>query len=232
MKVRGNRECQDCGTRWSYYETGSVACPECGSIHSVGVGDRAEHTAGPATLELASVRADVDDRPLGELAEEAAGIAGEYVRAAGFVHAGELKPLPETYLLAAELRRVGQTVGRAMRPDEEMRLYFLSLLRAGPDGQRPPPAEVPEGLRAERGLAVAASVDAYVSDLRRVLDEPGEELAGVLSAARAQRKRIEALDGEVDLRDAERLVEVMRDVYAYLVEGDETALALARDRLA
>jgi DNA-directed RNA polymerase subunit RPC12/RpoP len=40
MKIRGERECKDCGARWSYYETGSVSCPECGSRRSVGVDDR------------------------------------------------------------------------------------------------------------------------------------------------------------------------------------------------
>jgi len=37
MKIRGDRECKSCGTRWSYYETGSIECPACGSVHSVGV---------------------------------------------------------------------------------------------------------------------------------------------------------------------------------------------------
>jgi DNA-directed RNA polymerase subunit RPC12/RpoP len=31
MKIRGERECTDCGTRWSYYDTASVECPQCGS---------------------------------------------------------------------------------------------------------------------------------------------------------------------------------------------------------
>ena len=51
MKVRGRRECEACGARWSYFDTGEVTCPDCGSLHSVGLDDeRALHTASTATL--------------------------------------------------------------------------------------------------------------------------------------------------------------------------------------
>ncbi|PSQ29544.1 hypothetical protein BRD09_06135 [Halobacteriales archaeon SW_10_68_16] len=231
MKVRGNRECRACGTQWSYYETGSVACPECGSLDSRGVGERAEHTAGPAALDLSAARGAVDAEPLREVADRAAEAAAEYLRQAGFVHAGELQPLSETYLAAAELRRVGATLSRAMRADDAEWLYFLSLLDGAEDGQRSPPEEVPEGLWAARGLAVAAAADAYVSDLRRVREEPGPDLAPVLSTLRARRKRIEALDGDVDPAEAERVVRALRDVAAYVREDDETALVRARELL-
>ncbi len=232
MNVRGNRECRSCGTRWSYFETGSVACPDCGSLHSRGLGERAEHTAGPAPLDLSAARGAIDAEPLREVADRATEAAAEYLRQAGFVHAGELQSLPETYLAAAELRRVGATLSRAMRVDDAERLYFLSLLRGAGDGRRPPPAEVPEGLWAERGLAVAAAADAYLSDLRRVRAEPGPDLAPVLSTLRARRKRVEALDGDVDPAEAERLVRALRGVAAYVREDDETALVRARELLA
>ncbi len=231
MKVRGDRECQSCGIQWSYYETGSVTCPECGSVHSRGVGDRTEHTAGPATLDLSPVQAAVDEQPLRDVAERAAETAREYLRKAGFVHAGELQSLSETYLAAAELARVGATLARSMRATDEQQLYFLELLRGAGNGERPPPEAVPEGLRADRGLAVAAAADAYVSDVRRLLEDPGPELGTVLSTLRAHRKRIEALDGEVDPGEAERVVDTLRDVCDYLVENDETALVRAEQRL-
>jgi uncharacterized Zn finger protein (UPF0148 family) len=230
MKVRGERECRDCGTRWSYYETGSVACPGCGSVRSRGVGDRADHTAGPATLDLSGVRAAVGEEPLREVAERAAEAGAEYTRRAGFVHAGELQPLSATYLAAAELRRVGTTLAQSMRAGDEAELYFLSLLDGAEDGERPPPEEVPAGLRADRGLAVAAAADAYVSDVRRLVD-PGSELAEVFSALRARRKRIEALEGGVDPAEAERVVRALRDAGAYIREDDETALVRAQERL-
>jgi uncharacterized Zn finger protein (UPF0148 family) len=231
MKVRGERECQSCGARWSYYETGSINCPECGSIHSRGVGERAEHTAGPATLDLAPARSAVDDEPLREVAERAAEAAGEYVRRAGFVHAGELQPLSETYLAAVELRQVGATLSRSLRVTDEEELYFLWLLRGADSEERPPPDAVPDNLRAERGLAVAVAARRYISDVRRLVTDPDPPVTEVLSALRARRKRIEALDGDVDPIEAERIVRMLRALSAYLREGDEGALARAQERL-
>jgi uncharacterized Zn finger protein (UPF0148 family) len=229
MEIRGERECAACGTRWSYYETGSVECPACGSLRSTGVGDRAEHTASPVEFDLTPLRSAVDADPLEEVGERAAERAAEYVRRAGFVDAGELRPLADTYLVAAELRRVGSYVARTLRLAEPEEAYFLRLLRGDTDG-RPPAAEVPESLAPERALAVTASVDAYLGDLRRVLEEPEPPVTRVLSALDSRRKRVEALDGEVELDEAERLVRAVADLHAYLGEGEEAALARAQER--
>jgi hypothetical protein len=118
-----------------------------------------------------------------------------------------------------------------MRVTDEEELYFLSLLRAGAERTRPPSEEVPESLWPERGLAIAAATDAYVSDLRRLRSDPEPAVAEGLSSVRARRKRIEALDGDVDPTDAEAVVRTVRDLSAYLREGDETALARAGERL-
>lgn len=230
MEVRGERECTDCGAQWTYYETGSIECPECGSLRSVGVGERAEHTAGPAELDLQPAIEKIDDETLESVADTAVEQCRGYLRTAGFVHAGELLPLSETYLLAAELRRVGTTVGRALRVSDDEELYVLSLLRGGADGERPPPAEVPDSLRAERGLAVAAAAEAYISDVRRLYEDPEPAVADVLSAVRARYKRIEALDGDVSPTESEAVVRALRDLGDYLRDGDETALARARNR--
>jgi len=231
MEVRGERECSACGARWSYYETGEITCPECGSVRSVGVGDRAEHTAGVAELDLAAIKADVGDEQLRELADRAAEAAREHLRAAGFVHAGELQPLSDTYLAASELRRVGATLGRLMQVDEPERRYFYDLLQGADRNERPAPEDVPGTLHPERGLAVAASVERYMNDLRRVHEDREAAVDSVLSGVTARRKRIEALDGDVDPTEAERLVSTLRDLSAYLLEGDETALARAQERL-
>lgn len=234
MKVRGDRRCKDCGRRWSYYETGSVTCPDCGSLRSVGVGDRALHTDSPADLDLADVRSRVDDEPLDRVAERAAERAGAFVRQSGFVTGGTLRPLSDTYLAAAELRTVGTTLSRELRPDDEAELYFLELLRVTDTGERPAPPEVPESFRAERGLAVASAVADYRSDLRAYLDERDgerEPVAPVLSRLDSHRKRIDALDGAVDPTTTERLVLAAREIYEFLVEDDETALASAGERL-
>jgi hypothetical protein len=231
MDIRGERECQSCGTRWSYYDTGEISCPACDSVHSVGVDERTTHTAGAAELELTDVIADVDEVPVRELAERAGERAAEYVRAVGFIHAGEFQPLPATYLAACELRRVAATVSRLMYLETEEELYFLDLLRGAESGDRPGPGDVPERFRAERALAAAAAVEAYLTDLRRSIEDREESVDRVLSAVTARRKRIEALDGEVEPAAAERLVRAVQDLSAYLREDDETALARALDRI-
>lgn len=230
MEIPGERECTDCGARWSYYETGSVQCPDCGSIHSVGVGEPAEHTDSPDELDLTPVRKAVDTESIDEIAARAADRAAGYVRRAGFVHAGALQPLDETYLAATELRRVGTTLARTMRLDDSQTRHLLELLQGADRGERPGPGDVPSSLRAERGLAIAAAADAYTRAIRRLDDNPESPVAGVLSAVRTRHKRIEALDGDVDPAEAERLVRTLRDLSAYLREGDEVAMARATDR--
>jgi uncharacterized Zn finger protein (UPF0148 family) len=231
MEIRGERECTDCGERWSYYETGEIQCPACGSVRSVGVGDRAEHTDDPVELDLSGVRNAVETASVEDLAERASEEAAAYVRRAGFVHAGRLEPLDETYLAAAELRRVGAELSRRMRVDDAEELYLLELLRTADSGERPGPEEVPASLRAQRGLAVAAAADAYTGDVRRVYDDPDREVSRVLSGVRAERKRVEALDGDVDPERAERVVRALRDLHAYLEADDEAALVRAQERI-
>jgi uncharacterized Zn finger protein (UPF0148 family) len=233
MKVRGERECSACGTRWSYYETGEIACPECGSVRSVGVGKRAEHTASTASFDLTPVKTEVEDEDIRTLADDAVEATHKYIRGAGFVHAGDLQPLGDTYLAASELRRVAATLGRVMQVTEGEQLYFYKLLRGADQGNRPAPEDVPKALHPERGLAVAASVEQYVRDIRRVRensDSREHAVDRVLSGVTARRKRIEALDGDVDPVEAETLVLVLRDLSAYLRDDDETALARAGNR--
>jgi hypothetical protein len=232
MRIRGERECQSCGARWAYYDTGSITCPDCGSPVSVGVGDRVEHTDEPVEFDLGPVRDSVDSAPREAVAERAAALAGEYCRRTGFVHAGELKPLSDTYLAAAELRQVGTTVARGLRLAEPAELHYLALLRGADQGDRPGVDDVPDALRAERGRAVARAVEAYQSDLRRLLEDPEPTVSRVLSSLTTHRKRLEALDGDVAPREAENLVRAVRDLGQYLSDGDETALASARERFA
>ncbi len=232
MDIRGERECQSCGARWSYYDTTEITCPECGSIRSVGVDERKRHTAGKATLDLESIKADIDDEPISDLADRASEAAQSYIKPVGFIHAGELQPLSDQYLAACELRRVGATLGRVMQVEEDEQLYFLQLLRDADSGNRPGPEAVPESLHPQRGLAIAAATDAYLTDIRQSLDDREGGVDSVLSAITTQRKRIEALDGAVEPTDAERLVRTLRDLGEYLREGDETALARALDRAA
>ena len=118
-----------------------------------------------------------------------------------------------------------------MQIGEEEELYFYELLGGADSGERPPPEAVPETLRPERGLAVTAGVEAYVRDLRRAVEQRESAVDSVLSGVTARRKRVEALDGDVDPAEAEELVRTLRDLSAYLREGDETALARAQKRV-
>lgn len=232
MKVRGQRECKECGTRWSYYDTGEAACPECGSLHSVGVDDeRALHTATAATLDLTPVRANVDDVPTRRLAERAADRCREFTRGYGFVDAGDLQPLDDTYLAAMELRHVAGELARRMDATDDEEWYLTELLRAD-EGDRPPVEAVPASLAPMRGLAYANAVREYRSDLRTYLEEHPDAAAGKTSERLASHvRRVRALDGDVPPREVETLVAVARDLGRYLADGDEGALAEAENRL-
>lgn len=228
MKIRGHRECTECGTRWTYYETASVECPDCGSLRSVGVDDRTRHTNSPTEYDLTPVRNRVDSEPVRRIAEDAAERSAEYLRQRGFVDAGELLVLDETYVAAAELRSVGGELARELHALDAEELYFLDLLRGADEGERPPADEVPDSLRKPHGLAMASAVGDYQRDLRAYLDDRPDEQASSLSGRiRDHRKRIEALDGDVSPKDADRLLRATRDLGTYLRRDDESALVTA-----
>jgi uncharacterized Zn finger protein (UPF0148 family) len=232
MKIRGDRECKDCGTRWSYYDTGSVTCPQCGSLRSVGVDDRKQHTASASTLDLTPIRQEIDDVPLTELADRAASACQEYVRTAGFIDAGTLLELDDTYLAATELLYVARTLDQSLRPGDEADVYLLSLLRGADLGERPSTDEVPSSMRHARGLAYASAVEDYRRDVRAYLDENPDELArDQLATIADHQKRIEALDGDVALATSEGLVRAIRALGRYLTEDDESALAAVQEHL-
>jgi uncharacterized Zn finger protein (UPF0148 family) len=231
MDIRGDRKCTACGTRWSYYETGEIACPECGSLKSVGVDDRRTHTAGTAELDLTGVMADIQTASTRELAERAADETASYIRTVGFIDAGTLRPLSETYVGACELRRVGTTLVRLLEITTDEELYFLSLLRGVADGERPPATELPPTFHPERGLAATAAVDAYLTDLRRCYENRERPVDQVLSWVTTRKKRITALDGDVEPAEADRLVRTVRDLGTYLRTDDEAALARAMNSI-
>ncbi|WP_135661900.1 DUF7117 family protein [Halorhabdus rudnickae] len=231
MRIRGERECKDCGARWSYYETGSVTCPDCGSLRSVGVADRQLHTASPAELDLTDARADLDREPLGTVAGRAGETAATFVREHGFVHAGELQPLDATFVAATELRHAGAEIARMLRIDDAEEAYLLALLDGAESGKRPSPDDVPDSMVSVRGLAAASAVADYRRDVRRYLaDDPDAAARKILGRIEDHRTRIEALDGAVAPETADALVEATRDVGTYLIEADAT-LAPARKRL-
>lgn len=251
MKVRGRRECQDCGTRWSYYETGDIACPDCGSVRSVGVDDRTRHTDAAPDLDLSPFREAVPDDIVG-VADDLADDLRTYLRQRGFVVAGDLQPLDDRYLAARELLqavsdlrrghadRVRATVdddgggGDGTLADAEQ-LYLLSLFRiaAGDDGaERPGVDDVPERFSAARGLAYAQSLSDHRSEFATVLDDdPDPAVRAALGRLRDRVKRVEALDGDVDPETVESLVRASRELTRAATDDDEGALTRARNRL-
>jgi len=230
MDVRGERECKSCGTRWSYFETGSVECPDCGSLRSVGVGDRELHTDAGGELDLTDARRAGADDVLDAL-EPAKEACREYCQSRGFVAGGDLLDLDDTYLAAQELRRVAVLLAGKLRVGDDEQRHVLALLNGADDGDRPAPEDVPESMWAARGLAYAASVDAYRAAIREHADGGVPDPAsGLLEQVREHSKRVEALDGEVAPSDGERLVAAVRAV-ADAYRGDDSGVERARTRL-
>ncbi|WP_122089391.1 DUF7117 family protein [Halalkalicoccus subterraneus] len=235
MEIRGERECTECGTRWSYYTTGEVSCPECGSLKSVGREERALHTDSPVELDLTTGE-ELLDQPLSELATEIRERCRSYVRQRGFVNGGTLRTLDDDYLIAQELITALGAYERSLSSgaldsdvDDVEQLYLLELL----DRERPPPSAVPESLASERGLAYATAASTYREDVVSLLDTREESLPPVrraLGRLDDHVRRVEALDGDIEPRTAESLVEIARDL-GRAVDGDETALARTSKRL-
>ncbi|MBZ6496324.1 DUF7117 family protein [Natrinema longum] len=232
MKIRGERECTECGTRWSYYETGSVGCPGCGSLQSVGVDERTEHTDLQVAFDLTPVRNAIDDVATDDLAERARDRCREYVRRRGFVNAGTLRELDDTYLAATELLHVADIVAREIHLEEREELYFLALLRDADQGERPPVDDVPRSLRAARGLAYANAIREYRRDVRTWTDDRNLTASerSALETLGEHVTRIRMLDGDVEPRTAERLVEATRNLTNGL-RGDELAFTRSQERL-
>ncbi|WP_348610321.1 DUF7117 family protein [Halobaculum rarum] len=253
MEVRGERECTECGTRWSYFETGSIACPDCGSLRSVGTGERRRHTDAPAELDLTSVLVWLDDTALADLVDEIKAECRAYLRKRGFIRGGDLVPLDDAYLAAAELRHAADVYGRIAGPgggradatmgergpegtspgvtdDEEW--YVTNLLHATDTGERPSASEVPPRMREARGMAAAEAVLEYRTDVARYLEDyPDPEASRTLGAVRDRAKRIDALEGDVAPTEADALVDAAVELGRYLIADDPEALASAREHL-
>lgn len=235
MEIRGERECKRCGTQWSYSETGSPECPNCGSLYSVGVGDRTEHTDRPADLDLAEPLAALADDRLAEAGEVAAATAREYVHRRGFITAGELRPLPSRYVLAQEVRQVGQRLRTATPPTPTAvdLGYARRLFEAAETGDLPPAEAVPESMAGARGLAVAEAVADYRRAIRSFHEKEADlDLERALDRLDSQVRRVRALDGAVAPETADRILQAARTAGAVVRgEADRTALQNQLDRL-
>ncbi|WP_435075777.1 DUF7117 family protein [Halorubrum sp. HHNYT27] len=227
MKVRGERECRECGRRWSYYETGSVECPDCESFRSVGVDDRTAHTDAPVSLDLSAHRARFGEATgtlPAEGVDELKSDLRAYVRKRGFIRGGELLPLDTTYLAARELLEAVDCYDRLRDPTDPDREYLLDLLSGADEGTRLPTEAVPDRLREARGMAAARAVDEYRSDLLAFLDELAGA-SGVGSEDETPTVSVSAGDGD----DVEARIEPARAVLNRLRDRVKRVEALNGD---
>ncbi|WP_224268794.1 DUF7117 family protein [Haloprofundus salinisoli] len=232
MEIRGRRECAECGTRWSYYETGSVSCPDCGSIRSVGVDERKQHTDSADPLELTDLKATLADGEVRDVVDDLKPRLREYIRKRGFVREGELGPLDDEILVAAELLHAVDVYDRSRETTDDEYLYVLRLVNGVEAGDRPAPEDVPRSMAAARGLAYATVVSKYRREAVTWLeDHPDAEAQSTLGAIRDHEKRVHALDGDVPMTDSEALVRATQELGAYLATDDLDSLATAQNRL-
>lgn len=243
MEIRGQRACKACETEWSYFETGSIACPNCGSLRSVGRDEeRCLHTDASAALPLEEFRGRVAEEPVNAYADEFESALREYTRKRGFINGGDLRDLDETYLTARTLLHTVDLLARSREVTADEEIYLLTLYRTLADEQSPADSdgrateEVPDSLQEAWGSAATDAVGAYTSDLRTWLDaHPDSEATQTLGRLREHVKRVEALQGAVDPETATALVETAQAIGRSLRTDDPEAatdaLAAARDRL-
>jgi len=234
MRIRGRRRCEDCGREWSYFDTGSVACPDCGSLRSVGTGDRQRNTDAPVTLDLSEHRAALEGvTDLEDVADDLKTTLRDYVRQRGFVRGGDLRTVDDTLLAAAELLHAIDVFERIRGdPDDGIRLYLLDLLSGADEGERPDPSTVPDAMADARGLAYAEVLDRFCTDLGKWLDDnPDPAGERVRERLGTHVRRVNAVYGDVPPAESETLVRIARDLVTYLTTDDEAALATAEERL-
>ncbi|GAB7008630.1 DUF7117 family protein [Halorubrum trueperi] len=228
MKVRGERECRECGARWSYYETGAIECPVCESVRSVGVDERTAHTDAHAPLDLSAHRARFGEARELPSREDFDGLKTDlraYIRKRGFINGGELLSLDDTYLGARELLEAVDCYERLRDPTDLDREYLFDLLAGADVGDRPAAADVPESLREARGMAAVRSVDEYRSDLLAFLDELAESVKE--HGEPGESAGVEGRDGSAD---EERTVSVGGDAAGARIRPAREILELIRDR--
>ena len=234
MRIRGRRRCQACGREWSYFDTGRVACPDCGSLRSVGTGERQRHTDAPVDLDLSEHRAAVgEDTDIGGVADGLKTTLRDYVRRRGFVRGGDLRTVDDTLLAAAELLHAVDVFERIRgEPDDSVRIYLLDLLSGADAGDRPDPSVVPDAMAAARGLAYAEVLDRFCTDLGTWLDDhPDPAGEQVRESLDTHVRRVNAVYGDVPPAESEALIRAARDLVNYLTTDDEAALATAEERL-
>lgn len=212
MELRGRRRCTECDHNWSYFDAGTISCPVCGSIRSVRQDDDPVlHTDTPVQFDLTEVRADIHHRPVRDVACAARDMAREYVMIRGFIEDGDLLPLDDRFLAASDLRHTAAVLHRSTEPATDTEQYFLELLNTADAGHRP--TTIPRKLRPAHGRAMADAVTRYRTDITTWLDaNPDPTARRIAGVIRDVERKFMALNGDVPIKDADRLVATIRSV--------------------
>lgn len=224
MRIRGERECVDCGTRWSYYETGSITCPDCSSLQSVACDDPTQHTTTEAELDLTDVRADIETASLADLAAETADRCRAHVRQLGFIHGGEPRAPTNREFVAAELAQVARQIKLGTGDGPAVESHFLELLRGVEAGTRPDPGAVPKACWAPRAAGYATVLRSFRRELASWSrdHETGSTARRALERFDTHVTRLDQLAGPVPPGSVEPLVAASRSLATGLAgeEGD------------
>ncbi|MFB6253304.1 MAG: hypothetical protein ABEI06_01680 [Halobacteriaceae archaeon] len=222
MEIKGYRECRECGHQWSYYETGNVQCPECGSIKSTGLDERTLHTNNPVEIDITSIQSLVSNDEFRQAGQRAAKEARNYTIKRGFIHKGDLIRCDERIFSCHELRNLGNYINRTASITEETEYYFIETIQAVKNSGRPDQQAIPKNLRSIRGLAYARAAKDYLNDVTTWIEYADHELpsGGVLERTKENIKRVEALDGDISIGDSERIYEIVANLYSYCTTGE------------
>jgi hypothetical protein len=249
MEIRGQRQCSECGQEWSYFDTGQVACPACGSLKSVGRGQRETHTDSAVELDLSNHQQALDsETDITTITDDLTTTLRDYIRQRGFLNGGTLQAPDETLLSAAELLHAVDVLDRRRRPTDETRLYVTKLLAGTDDGYRPTPDSVPTSMTAARGLAYTEILSRFHQDFGKWLSEESSIMSVSTEGTTATRDselsvsqlrerfrtyltRSEALQGDIPVETSEIFLTVARKLHEGAVNDDIDALEIARTEL-
>ena len=249
MEIRGQRRCTECGQEWSYFDTGEVACPACGSLKSVGRGERKTHTDSAIELDLSPHRQAVDaETDLSAITDGLTTTLRDYIRQRGFLNGGTLQPPDDTLLSAAELLHAVDVLDRRRRPTDEAQLYVTKLLGGADDGHRPAPDSVPASMTTARGLAYTEVLSRFHQDFTKWVTEESPIMNASAEGANAIRTsdisvhqlrerfsthltRSEALQGDIPVETSETLLVIARKLHDGTVNDDIDALETAQMKL-
>ncbi|MFB6186034.1 MAG: hypothetical protein ABEI86_04100 [Halobacteriaceae archaeon] len=222
MEIKGYRECRECGHQWSYYETGNIQCPECGSIKSTGIDERRLHTNTPVEIDITSIQSLVSNDEFRQAGQLAAEEARNYTIRRGFIQEGELIQCDDRIFSCHELRNLGNYINRTTSITDETEYYFIETIQAVKNKGRPDQQAIPMKLRSIRGLAYARTAKDYLNAVMTWVEYTDQQppSRGVFERTKENIKRVEALDGDISVRDSERIYEIVTNLYSYCTTGE------------